>query len=111
MKKSFLLACLFLAIETAHADRITRMNQTELCTYTAQLEVAAYYYFEQGKPLADVKMKWHGDETQNEIEFVNQTVADAYAWLAKWKDNSNELIPITSFGDMVYQTCMSRKES
>ena len=111
MNKSFLLVCVFLATPLAHADRITRMNQTELCTYTAQLEVAAYYYFEQGKPLAEVKMHWHGDETQNEIDFVSQTMADAYSWLAKWKDNSTELIPITSFGDMVYQTCMSKKDS
>ncbi|MEO8006078.1 MAG: hypothetical protein ABI771_14285, partial [Betaproteobacteria bacterium] len=110
-KKSFLLACVFMVCSPVHADRITRMNQTELCTYTAQLEVAAYYYFEQGKPLADVIMKWHGDETQNEMDFVNQTVADAYAWLGKWKDASNSLIPVTSFGDMVYQACMSKKDS
>jgi hypothetical protein len=111
MKKSFLLACVFLVSVPAHADRITRMNQTELCTYTAQLEVAAYYYFEQGRPLAEVKMQWHGDETQNEMDFVNQTVADAYAWLEKWKSSSNALIPVTSFGDMIYQTCMGKKDS
>ena len=97
MKKSFLIACVFLVSVPAHADRITRMNPTELCTYTAQLQVAAYYYFEQGK--------------QNEMDFVNQTVADAYAWLEKWKANSTDLIPPTSFGDMIYQTCMSKKAS
>ena len=111
MKKSFLLVCALLAAPSAHADRITRMNQTELCTYTAQLQVAAYYYFEQGKPREEVSIKWHGDETQNEIEFVNKTVAEAYAWLSSWKGNSNEIIPVQSFGDMVYQACMSKKDS
>lgn len=111
MKKRFLLVCVILAALPAHADRISRMNPNELCTYTAQLQVAAYYYFEQGKPVAEINMKWHGDETQNEIDFVNKTVADAYDWLTKWKDASNELIPATSFGDMVYQTCMSKKAS
>jgi hypothetical protein len=111
MKKSFLLAWVFLVSAPAHADRITRMNPPELCTYKAQVEMAAYYYFEQGKPLAEVKMPWQGDETPNEIEFVNQTVADAYAWLEKWKANSNALIPVTSFGDMIFQTCMGKKDS
>ena len=111
MKKSFLLACVLLVSPAAHADRISRMNQTELCTYTAQLQVAAYYFFEQGKPRGDVSIKWHGDETQNEIDFVNKTVAEAYAWLTGWKENSSELLPAQSFGDRVYQACMSKKES
>ena len=111
MRKSFFVTCALLISATAYADRITRMNQTELCTYTAQLQVAAYYFFEQGKPREDVSIKWHGDETQNEIDFVNRTVADAYAWLASWKGSSNELLPAQSFGDMVYQACMSKNES
>jgi ABC-type Mn2+/Zn2+ transport system permease subunit len=48
MKKNVLLVCALLVSPAAHADRISRMNQTELCTYTAQLQVAAYYFFEQG---------------------------------------------------------------
>ncbi len=109
MKKSFLLVCMLSACPIAHADRITRMNQTELCTYSTQLQVAAYSFFEQGKPREEVSIKWHGDETQYEIDFVNQTVADAYAWLTSWKGSSNELLPVQSFGDMVYQACMSKK--
>ena len=111
MKKSCLWLCALLISIPVHADRISRMNQTELCTYTAQLKVAAYYFFEQGKPREEVSIKWHGDETQNEIDFVNKTVAEAYAWLASWKESSNELLPAQSFGDMVYQACMSKKES
>ncbi len=111
MKKSFALACVFFAAGPAHADRISRMSPTELCVYTAQLQVAAYHFFEQGKPREEVAIKWHGDETENEIEFVNKTVAEAYAWLTEWKASSNELLPVQSFGDMVYQSCMKRQES
>ena len=110
MNKSFLVLCALLPSAFAYADRITRMDQTELCVYTAQLQVAAYYYFEQGKPRGEVSIKWHGDETQNEIDFVNKTVAEAYAWLASWKGSSNELLPAQSFGDMVYQACMSKRD-
>ena len=94
----------------AHADRISQMNQTELCTYTAQLQVAAYYFFEHGKPREEVSIKWHGDETRNEIDFVNKTVAQAYSWLTSWKGSSTELLSAQAFGDMVYQSCMTRKE-
>lgn len=111
MNKSFLVLCALLLSPAALADRITRMDQSELCVYTAQLQVAAYYYFEQGKPREEVSIKWHGDETQNEIDFVNKTVAEAYAWLSSWKGSSNELLPVQSFGDMVYQACMSKRDS
>jgi len=111
MSKSFLWLCALLVSVPVHADRISRMNQTELCTYTAQLKVAAYYFFEQGKPREEVSIKWHGDETQNEIEFVNRTVEEAYAWLAKWKENNTELLSAQSFGDRVYLACMTQKDS
>jgi len=110
MKRNFLLLCGLLVSSAAHADRISRMNQTELCTYTTQLQVTAYNFFVQGKPREDISIKWHGDETQNEIDFVNITIAQAYAWLASWKGSSNELLPAQSFGDMVYQACMTKKE-
>ena len=111
MIKSFLLALALLLPAGAHADRISRMNPTELCTYTAQLKVAAYYFFEQGKARDEVQIRWHGDETQNEIDFVNATVAQAYEWLTRWKKTSSEILPAHSFGDMVYQACMGEKNS
>jgi len=111
MKRRFLLVCALLVPPAVHADRINQMNQTELCTYTAQLQVAAYYFFEQGKAREEVSIKWHGDETRNEIDFVNKTVAEAYSWLADWKNSSNALLPAQSFGDMVYQACMRKKQS
>jgi hypothetical protein len=111
MNKSFLLVCALLVSPAVYADRFTQMNQNELCTYTAQLQVAAYYYFEQGKPREDVKIKWHGDETQNEIGFVNRIVADAYTRLAGFKGGNGKFPTAQSFGDMVYQACMSETES
>ena len=111
MIKRFLLACMLLSFPLAHADRFTQMNQTELCVYTTQLQVAAYYYFDQGKPREEVIIKRHGDETLNEIEFVTNVVAEAYAWLKSWKGSSNAMLPAQSFGDMVYQACMSKKDS
>jgi hypothetical protein len=91
------------------ADRITQMNQTDLCAYTAKLQVAGYYYFEQGKPREQVKVVWHGDETRNEIDFVNRTLDDAYLWLANAKRNGATLIPAQTFGDLVYEACMNGK--
>jgi hypothetical protein len=110
MKKSYLLACALLVSPAARADRLTQMDQAELCTYSAQLQVAAYSFFEQGRPLEEVSIKWHGDETQNEIDFVNSTIAQAYTWLASWKESSNAMLPAQSFGDMVYQSCMRKKD-
>jgi len=111
MRKSFWLAGVLLIAPAAHAARISQMNRTELCIYTAQLKVAAYHFFEQGKPRDEVSIKWHGDETQYEIDFVNNSVSQAYTWLASWKQSSTEMLPVTSFGDMVYQACMSEKDS
>lgn len=92
-----------------HADRITQMSQADLCTYTAKLQVAGYYYFEQGKPREEVKVVWHGDETPNEIDFVNSTLDDAYLWLTNAKRNGAGLVPVQTFGDLVYEACMNGK--
>jgi len=115
MTKSFLriktaaaIALLGLA-QAVHADRISRMDKAELCVYVAKLEVAAYYYFEQGRPRSEVVIHWHGDETENETTFINKTVDDAYAWLTSWKESSNSMLSAQSFGDMVYQACMQGK--
>jgi hypothetical protein len=94
---------------TAQADRITQMNQSDLCIYTAKLQVAGYYYFAQGKPREEVKFVWHGDETQNEMDFVNKTLDDAYLWLNNTKNNGVKLIPVQTFGDLVYEACMNGK--
>jgi len=59
MRKRFLriktaaAVALLAMAQVAHADRISRMDKTELCVYVAKLEVAAYYYFEQGRPRSE----------------------------------------------------------
>lgn len=110
MTQRFVAVLFLLAAFPAHADRITEMNQVEQCTYVAKLQVAAYYFFEQGRPRDKVILHWHGDETRNEIDFVNRIVDDAYAWLTAWKESSNEMLPAQSFGDMIYQACMEGKK-
>jgi hypothetical protein len=110
MRKNFPVLLLFLLLpHTVHADRITQMTRSDLCTYTAKLQVAGYYYFEQGKPRGQVKIVWHGDETQNEIDFVNRTLDDAYVWLTNARNNGTELLPVQTFGDLVYEACMNGK--
>jgi hypothetical protein len=100
---------LLLAAPLAHADRITGMTREDRCIYVARLEMLAHQFFEQGKPRGDVVIRWHGDETENEIAFVNKTVDDAYAWLEAWKQSSNEMLPAQSFGEMVLQACLEGK--
>ncbi len=107
--KSIVLALLLALLPThvAHADRITRMNQSDVCIYTAKLQVAGYYYFKQGKPREEVKVVWHGDETQHEIDFVNKTLDDAYVWLTNAKSNGAAPLPVETFGDIVYEACVN----
>ena len=103
------LLLVLLLPHAARADRITQMTQSEQCIYTAKLQVAGYYYFEQGKPREEVKILWHGDETQNEIDFVNRTLDDAYVWLTNARNKGAELLPVQTFGDLVYEACMNGK--
>jgi len=56
-----------------------------------------------------VKIVWHGDETPDEIYFVNRTLADAYLWLSNARNNGAELLPVQTFGDLVYEACMNGK--
>lgn len=91
---------------TALADRISEMNPAERCTYIAKLQVAGYYYFSQRRPQDQVKIHWHGDETQYEIDFVSVTLDQAYSWLIN--AGVTESTPSAqAFGDMVYTSCMS----
>lgn len=108
-KNALVLLLAFLLPLTVHADRITQMTQSDLCIYTAKLQVAGYYYFEQGKPREQVKIMWHGDETQNEMDFVNRTLDDAYLWLTNARNNGAGLLAAQTFGDLIYEACMNGK--
>lgn len=109
MTKRFLPVFFLLVAPLAHADRITEMIPVDRCTYVARLEILAYRFFQEGKPREQVVVHWHGDETENEIAFVSQTLDNAYAWLGAWKESSNEMLPELSFGEMVFQACMEGK--
>lgn len=105
--KSIAFSLALIAVSApALADRITEMNRTELCTYTARLKVIGYYYYLQGTPREKVKVNWKGDETPNEIEFVTKTLDDAYAWLQAANADATRLSEQT-YGDLVYNACMS----
>ena len=103
---------LLLGPAVAAADRITEMNGAELCAYKAKLSVAAYFYFLQGKQRAEVKLHGHGDETQNEIDFVGRTLDEAYATAeADKRDRPQQYVSEQAFGDRAYQACMSAERS
>jgi hypothetical protein len=93
----------------ALADRITEMSRTERCVYTARLEVIAYHFYKQGKPREEIKLQWKGDETENEIEFVNGVLDEAYEWLNALGADATRLSDQT-FGDMVYEACVSGRQ-
>jgi hypothetical protein len=101
------LAVVLLAAAPAFADRITEMPRTERCVYKARLSVAGYYWHQQGRARPDVKIHWHGDETQNEIEFVNRTIDEAYSAAEAIRDGSGEHVSEAAFGDRVYNACMA----
>jgi hypothetical protein len=83
------------------------MNPVELCAYTAKLEVAGMYYFLQGTARPDVKLHWHGDETENEIRFVTGALDHAYEWLNRARDRRvRESVSAQAFGDMIYDACI-----
>jgi len=93
------------------ADRITELDPTERCVYTAKLYVAGYYYYLQGKSRKEVKIHWHGDETQNEIDFVTRTLDAAYARVDLIKrEHPDAFLSETAFGDQAYLACMSGTE-
>src|SRR4051795_3980985 len=74
----FLIAMLLLCVPViGSAGRISRMSPTERCVYVAQLTVAGYHYFLQGRTRTEIPNHWHGDEAQNEMELVNQVFTSA----------------------------------
>jgi hypothetical protein len=93
----------------ARADRISDMPRTELCVYTARLSVAGYHHYLQGKPREAVRIHWHGDETQNEIDFVTRTLDETYARAAALQ--ADRRVSEQQFGDMAYEACMTGSES
>lgn len=92
----------------AKADRITQMNTEERCAYAARLQVLAAHYHAKGKARTEIAIHWHGDETQNEIDFVNQVLDAGYAQVTR-DSQSGKVLPLELFGDRAYETCISEK--
>jgi hypothetical protein len=103
------LACLLVASPLpGRADRISELPPTERCVYKARLAVAGYHYYLQGKPRSEVKIHWHGDETQNEIDFVSRTLDEAYVRAGALQHGAPESkVSEAQFGDQIYEACMS----
>ena len=103
-----LLAIMMLPV-TASADRITQMTREERCAYAAKLHVAAAYQFARGLPRAELKLHWHGDETEGEIEFVTRVVDQGYEAMRKEAAAGRGDTPLELLGDRAFEACM--KES
>ncbi len=102
-----LVALILLLPALSSADRVDRMSAAERCVYTAQLAVAGYHYFLQGKARNEVPIHWHGDETQNEIDFVTRTLDQAFAAAERdRREQPSARVSEQVFGDRAYQACM-----
>lgn len=106
MARAAAAALLVLLPALAGADRISEMPPTERCVYKARLSVAGYYYYLQGKPRAEVRIHWRGDETPNEVDFVMRTLDETYAQAATLRERGSP-VSEQGFGDLVYAACMS----
>jgi hypothetical protein len=100
-----------LAAPTAQADRITDMSRADRCAYTARMQVLAAHYAGKGLPRDQVKIHWHGDETPNEIAFVNRLLDEGYAAWARERARHGDAFPLELFGDGVFERCMNEAES
>ena len=106
-----LLAVLLAALSaTVSADRISAMGHAERCAYGTKLQVLGAYYFGLGKPRAEVKIHWHGDETQNEIDFVNRAIDAGYAMIEREYEVGRKDTPLALLGDRIYGECMRGEE-
>lgn len=101
--------CAALLTGPAAADRITEMSRTERCVYTTRLSVAGYHHYLQGRPRAELRIHWKGDETQNEIDYVTRVIDEAYARAqVDREDEDGASMSEQEFGDEVYAACMAR---
>lgn len=101
---------LMLSAPAALADRITTMTREERCVYVARLQAAAALQFLEGKRREEVRIHWHGDETDHEMRFVTRVIDEGYAAMAREASAGRRSTPVEAIGDRAYQGCMSEKE-
>ena len=106
-----LAAAMLVVPLVASADRISTMSRGDRCAYGTKLQVLAAYYYGKGTPRREVKIHWHGDETQNEIDFVNQALDAGYAMIAREYEAGRKDTPLELLGDRVFEECMRGEES
>jgi len=94
---------------TATADRITQMTREERCAYAAKLHVAAAYHFTRGLPRAELKLHWHGDETEGEIAFVTRVVDQGYEAMQREVAAGRADLPLELLGDRAFEACMKER--
>lgn len=113
MKRNLAAVALLTALAgpEAFADRISDMSQADRCAYSARMQVLAAHYSTQGTPRAQVKIHWRGDETANEVAFVNRLLDEGYAAWAEARARHGEAFPLELFGDAVFERCMRETES
>ncbi len=99
------------AAPAVQADRITEMSRADRCAYSARMQVLAAHYAGKGLPRDQVKIHWHGDETPNEIAFVNRMLDEGYAGWAQERSRHGDAFPLELFGDGVFERCMNGAES
>jgi len=99
--KTILLLALLIFPSRSYADRITEMNQYEECVYRARLAAGASYMriAKLADSCATLKILWHGDETQYEIDYVSE-------WMCVGFEMNKD--PIKT-GDTVYFDCMKQE--
>jgi len=106
MKVTASIGLMLCVSSPAWPDRISRMSATERCVYSTQLAVAGYHYFLEGKSRAEVAIHWHGDETRNEVDFVNRTLDAAFEIAERDRLQRPQQMPSAqAFGDTIYQAC------
>lgn len=109
MRQAFALLAIIMVPASADADRITQMTRAERCAYAAKLHVAAAYQFTRGLPRAELKLHWHGDETESEIAFVTRIVDQGYEAMRSETAAGRADTPLELLGDRAFEACM--KES
>ncbi len=111
MRRLLVPMLLVLPAADALADRISNMTREERCVYVARLHAAAAYHHSQGRARDQVTIHWHGDETENEVRFVNGTIDRAYAIIDREAQRGRNGLPPEFVGDEGYATCIRESES
>lgn len=86
------------AVVASAADRIQSMGHLEQCVYRARLAAAGSYTraSKTAETCEGIKILWHGDETENEIEYVRRWTCVGF------ESGTNPVVA----GDRVYAACV-----